>query len=112
MPRRDRRRRSPGRRPCRICPPEFGAPAGSVAVRDVILTASGTDLLAPWIDQYNAASENATALLNNFYFAPNVGLQQFVANWSGFLQDWFNNPSSSTVAAINEQIQANLGAVS
>jgi hypothetical protein len=77
----------------------------------VALTSGGDDLITPWIDQFNTASENATTLLNNFYEAPYIGLQQLIANDSGFLQDWFNDPSSSTLAAINGQIEDNLASV-
>jgi hypothetical protein len=69
------------------------------------------DIAAPWIDQFNTASENATTLLNTFYDAPLIGLQQTIANQSGFLQDFFNDPTSSTVASINGEIQNNLAAV-
>jgi hypothetical protein len=69
------------------------------------------DIAAPWIDQFNTASENATTLLNNFYDAPFIGLQQPIANLSGFLQDFFNDPTSSTVTDAMGQMQANLAAV-
>ena len=72
---------------------------------------SGDDLLTPWIDQFNTASENATTLLNNFALAPGVGLQQMIANWSGFLQDFFNDPTSSTLTSIGSEMQQNLADV-
>jgi hypothetical protein len=69
------------------------------------------DIAAPWIDVFNTASENSTTLLNTFYEAPLIGLQQSIANQSGYLQDFFNDPTSSTVASINGEIQNNLAAV-
>ncbi|WP_409436877.1 outer membrane porin GjpA [Mycobacterium sp. SMC-14] len=82
-------------------------------IREVALAAGGglPDLLAPWIDQYNGASENATTLMNNFFLAPGVGLQQMIANMSGYWQDFFNDPTSNTVTEVNTQIQDNLAAV-
>ena len=82
--------------------------------RDVALTAGEDtlpDLLAPWIDQFNTASADATTLTNNFFLAPAVGLQQMIANQAGFWQDFFNDPTSSTVASISQEMQSNLDAV-
>lgn len=80
--------------------------------RDVALM-SGEDTLpdiaAPWIDVFNTASENATTLLNTFYDAPYIGLQQLISNDAGFLQDLLNDPTSSN--AVTQQMQANLDAV-
>lgn len=89
------------------------APLSDVQVRDVTLTAGDTlpDLLAPWIDQFNTASENATTLVDNFSLAPGVGLQQLLANMSGYLQDFFDDPTSNTVTSIMGQIQDNLAGV-
>jgi hypothetical protein len=69
------------------------------------------DIAAPWIDQFNTASADATQLLNNFFLAPGVGLQQMIANDAGYLQDFFNDPTSSTVASISSEMQENLAAV-
>jgi hypothetical protein len=80
-------------------------------VQDIKLTSGETDLPTPWIDQFNTASENSTTLLNTFFDAPGVGLQQFIANQAGYLQDFFNDPTSSTVASISGQMQENLAAV-
>lgn len=77
----------------------------------VALTAADSDLLAPWIDQYNIASADATKLLNTFYDAPNIGLQQFIANMSGYLQQFFLSPTSSSVTSAMGQIQENLAGV-
>jgi hypothetical protein len=99
-------------------------PRDVATFRDVKLTSGGADLtsggadltsggadLTPWIDQFNAASENATTLLNNFYDGPFIGLQQMIANQSGFLQDFFNDPTSSTVTSISGEMQVNLASV-
>lgn len=81
-------------------------------VRDVALTAGGLpDLLAPWVDVYNTASQNATTLLNNFLLAPGVGIQQFLVNQADFWQQFLDDPSSSTLAEWNAQMQDNLNAV-
>jgi hypothetical protein len=85
-----------------------------IQTRDVALTAGEdtlSDILAPWIDVYNTASENATTLINNEALAPAVGLQQLIANDSGYLQDFFNDPTSSTVTTISQEMQENLAAV-
>lgn len=83
---------------------------GPSTVRDVTLTAGGLpDLLAPWIDQFNTASQNATTLLDNFAFAPGVGLQQLIANLSDFTQQVLNDPSS--LSGVATQMQDNLDAV-
>ncbi len=92
-------------------PPSVGYLPVPATVRDVALIAGDSDLLTPWIDQYNAASQNATQLLNAFFDAPNVGLQQLIANQVGYLQAFLNDPTSSTVTAISQQMQANLAAV-
>jgi hypothetical protein len=69
------------------------------------------DIAAPWIDQFNTGSADATTLLNNFYDAPYIGLQQSIANQSGFLQAFFEDPTSSSVTNAMGQIQDNLAAV-
>lgn len=79
--------------------------------RDVALTSGESDLLTPWIDQFNTASQNTTALLNAFFEAPGVGWQQWIANQSGYLQEFFNDPTSGTVASVSHEMQANLAAV-
>ncbi|UVO11112.1 outer membrane porin GjpA [Mycobacterium sp. SVM_VP21] len=91
------------------------APSPAVhQMREVALTTgSGSlpDLLAPWIAQYNTASENSTALMNAFFVAPGVGMQQMAANMAGYLQDFFNDPTSNSVTSISTQMQNNLSAV-
>jgi hypothetical protein len=88
---------------------------GINTVRDVALTAGGDStsgpFFDPFIDPFNTASDNATQLLHNFGLAPGVGLQQAIVNQAGFLQDFFNDPTSSTLADITEQTQDNLKAV-
>lgn len=81
-------------------------------VRDVALTAGGLpDLAAPWEEVFNTASQNTTTLLNNFFLAPGVGVQQFLVNQGDFWQQFLDDPTSSTLADINAQIQDNLNAV-
>ena len=94
-------------------PPSVGHVPGFATQRDITLTAGDTlpDLLAPWIDQFNTASANTTALTNAFFDAPGVAWQQMVANMSGYLQDFFNDPTSNTVTSISAQMQDNLAAV-
>jgi len=84
-------------------------PGGLTTFRDVSLTTASGDLLAPWIDQFNTSSADATALLNNFFEAPGVALQQFVANESGFVQDLLTDPTDTN--AVTQQFQSNLDAV-
>ncbi|WP_078058763.1 outer membrane porin GjpA [Mycolicibacter icosiumassiliensis] len=78
-------------------------------IRAVALTAGESDLFAPWIAQYNTASENASILLNNFMLAPGVGLQQSIANQIGFIQQVLNDPSN--ISTWMNETQSNLGAV-
>lgn len=88
--------------------------SGATTLREVTLATDSSslpDFLTPWIDQYNIASQNATQLLNTFYDAPGIGLQQLVANMSGYLQDFFNDPTSSTITTVSQEMQANLAAV-
>ncbi|MEB3070481.1 outer membrane porin GjpA [[Mycobacterium] vasticus] len=76
--------------------PEVQSPAVSLtgAVQDVI----------------NAASANLTTMLNNWYLAPGVGMQQFSANQMDYADRLLNDPAGST-NEINEQIQLHLNAV-
>ncbi|MEB3070607.1 outer membrane porin GjpA [[Mycobacterium] vasticus] len=82
-------------------------------VIDVALTAGGalSGLADPWQDVINTASANATTLLNNYFLAPGVAWQQLYANVTGYAQQFLDDPSSSTLAAINTQIQEHLQAV-
>lgn len=77
--------------------------------RAVVLAAGESDLLAPWIDQYNSASGEVTKLVNAFFDAPNVGVQQMLANWSGFTQQVLDDPAN--INPVTQDIQNNLAAV-
>jgi len=95
-----------------FAPPSVGHLPEGISLRDVALAADdagSSSLLNPWIDQYNIASADATKLLNTFYDAPNVGLQQFLANMSGYLQDFLNDPTTTNNWA--QQTEDNLAAV-
>ncbi|UVO14128.1 outer membrane porin GjpA [Mycobacterium sp. SVM_VP21] len=61
-------------------------------------------------DVVNAASANATTMLNNWYLAPGVGMQQFLANQMDYADRLLNDPSGST-NDVNEEIQKHLNAV-
>jgi len=89
-----------------------GPALGLSTFREITLTSDDTGLsalLAPWIAQYNTASENASILFNNFILAPNVGLQQPIANQIGFIQQALNDPSN--ISTWMNETQANLGSV-
>ncbi|UVO13273.1 outer membrane porin GjpA [Mycobacterium sp. SVM_VP21] len=73
-------------------------------VRDVALTASNA-----WDEVFNAASQNVTQMLNNYYLAPGIAFQQFVANQSGYLQQLLDDPANIT--AVTEQMRHNLDAL-
>lgn len=66
---------------------------------DMALTAGEAsplgDLMAPWIAQFNTASENASQLANNFFLAPGVGGQQWLSVQSQLWQDLLNDPSKA-----------------
>ncbi|MEB3033841.1 outer membrane porin GjpA [[Mycobacterium] nativiensis] len=91
----------------------IAAPLPDIQVRDVALTAGGTlpDLAAPWIDQFNIASQNASTLAGNFFLAPGVGFQQALVNQSNLWNEFFHDPTSSTLAAVMQQFQRNLDTV-
>lgn len=61
-------------------------------------------------DVLNAASANLTSLLNNWYLAPGVGMQQFWANQMDYRDQLLNDPAGSTNAVI-EEMQKHLNAV-
>lgn len=89
------------------------APLPGIQQGDVILTAGGTlpDLAAPWIDQFNTASQNASTLAGNFFLAPGVGFQQALVNQSNLWNEFFHDPTSSTLATVMQQMQQNLDKV-
>ncbi|OBH21591.1 hypothetical protein EHH44_21270 [Mycolicibacter terrae] len=78
------------------------------ALRDV--QSRAVALTSAWDDVLNAASANMTSLLNNWYLAPGVGMQQFWANQLDYWDQLANDPSGST-NAVNEEIQTHLNAV-
>ncbi|MDQ2627370.1 MAG: outer membrane porin GjpA [Actinomycetota bacterium] len=78
-------------------------------VRDVALAAGMADLFAPWQEVYNTAAQNATTLLQNYYLAPGIGFQQFLANQGDYWQQALDDPSN--LNAVMEQMQAHLNAV-
>ncbi|MDQ2627464.1 MAG: outer membrane porin GjpA [Actinomycetota bacterium] len=87
-------------------------PSASVpTIRDVALTAGGglPDLVAPWTEVFNEASQNASQLLNNYYIAPGIAFQQMLANQTEFWQSALDDPS--TIPAVMQQMQSNLDAV-
>lgn len=88
----------------------IGAPLRDMGTfRDVALTSGGSDLLTPWIDQFNTASENATTLLNTFAEAPFVGAQQALANLSDYTQQLLDDPAN--ISNVTVQFQDDLAAV-
>lgn len=74
------------------------------AVRDVALTATSA-----WDEVFNAASQNMTQLLNNYYLAPGVAFQQFMANQNEYAQQLLDDPTNLTY--VTEQIRHNLDAL-
>ena len=83
-------------------PPSMGNMPGLTMFRDIAITAGG-DFLAPWIDQFNTASTNVTQLLNNYFLAPGVGMQQFIANQLGYAQQLLDDPTNSNSVATDMQ---------
>ncbi|OBY29775.1 outer membrane porin GjpA [Mycolicibacter kumamotonensis] len=74
-----------------------------VQSRAVALTGAFQDVL-------NAASANVTTILNNWYLAPGVGMQQFWANQMSYADQMLNDPAGSS-NAIAEEMQLHLNAV-
>ena len=73
-------------------------------------TSPAVALTSAWDDVLNATSANVTSLMNNWYLAPAVGMQQFLANQMAYADQMANDPAGST-NAIAEQIQLHLNAV-
>ncbi|OBK80940.1 hypothetical protein A5649_01040 [Mycolicibacter heraklionensis] len=71
---------------------------------------SSVQLASAWQDIFNTTSANLTAMLNNYYLAPGVGMQQFVANQLDYADRLLNDPAGAT-NWVNEQIQLHLNAV-
>ncbi|WP_154677549.1 outer membrane porin GjpA [Mycolicibacter icosiumassiliensis] len=91
-----------------FAPPSVGQVPGSATLREVALASGESGLAAPWLDQYNTAAQNASTLIQNFYLAPGVGWQQALANQSNLWNEFTNDPTSSTLASVMQQIQTNL----
>ena len=87
------------------------APAPAVAsVVDVALTGL-PGFLDTWQDVINTTNANMSTLLNNYMLAPGVAWQQVYANAMGYIQQFLDDPSSSTLADINTAIQEHWVAV-
>ncbi|MFL0179662.1 MULTISPECIES: outer membrane porin GjpA [unclassified Mycobacterium] len=84
--------------PAAMSPPTIGT------ARDVALTANSA-----WDEVFNAASQNLTQMLNNYYLAPGVAFQQFIANQNDYAQQLLDDPANLT--HVTEQIRHNLDAV-
>lgn len=87
------------------------APAPTVAsVVDVALTGL-SGFLDTWQDVINTTNTNISTLVNNYMIAPGVAWQQVYANVMGYMQQFLDDPSSSTLADINTQLQEHWVAV-
>lgn len=71
---------------------------------------SSVQLTSAWQDIVNATSANLTSMLNNWYLAPGVGMQQFWANQMDHWDQLLNDPAGSA-NWVNEQVQLHLNAV-
>ena len=81
--------------------PVVAPQSASHSMRDVALTASSA-----WDEVFNTASQNLTQMLNNYYLAPEVAFQQFVANQNDYAQQLLDDPTNITY--VTEQIRHNL----
>lgn len=78
--------------------------------REVSLTAGWlSDLIQPWQDMINTTSANASILLDNYFIAPGLAMQQFMVNQADFAQQLLDDPAS--LPAVTAQLQQNLAAV-
>lgn len=87
-------------------------PAAALVVRDVGLTAGDGivgDLLGSWGAIWNTASDNINQLLQNYYLAPGVAFQQFLANQADFWQQVIDDPNN--LNSVMVQMQDHLEAV-
>ncbi|RRR42407.1 hypothetical protein EHH44_17700 [Mycolicibacter terrae] len=73
-------------------------------VRDVALAATSA-----WDAVFNAAQQNMTQIMNNYYLAPGVAFQQFIANQNDYAQQLLDDPTNLTY--VTEQIRHNLDAL-
>jgi len=72
----------------------FPIPPLSTITYPMLPTPSGEDeFLSALTTQFNDASANLSALVDNFGLAPGVALQQSLVNQAGFLDTLINNPS-------------------
>jgi hypothetical protein len=55
---------------------------------------------------FNTAQQNMTQMLNNYYLAPGIAFQQFIANQNDYAQQLMDDPTNIT--AVTEQIRHNL----
>ncbi|MGB3334122.1 MAG: outer membrane porin GjpA [Mycobacterium sp.] len=69
-------------------------------VHDVALAAGGSvgDLVDPWLQVFSTTSDNFSTLTDSFLFAPAVAMQQFLANFTGYLQQIIDDPANLTQA--------------
>ena len=84
--------------------PVVTSPPDVSAARDVALAANSA-----WDEVFNTAQQNLTQMLNNYYLAPGVAFQQFVANQNSYAQQLLDDPANIT--AVTEQIRHNLDAL-
>lgn len=81
------------------------APAPAIPpVVDVALTGL-SDFVDTWQDVINTTNANVSILKDNYMLAPGVALQQLYVNWMGYIEQFLNDPSSTTLAEINTAIQ-------
>ncbi|WP_420108787.1 outer membrane porin GjpA [Mycolicibacter arupensis] len=59
-----------------------------------------------WDEVFDTTSQNLTQMLNNYYLAPGIAFQQFIANQSEYAQQILDDPTNIT--AVTEQIRHNL----
>lgn len=90
--------------------PVAAPPTERQTLREVELTAGGlSDLVQPWQDMFNTTSANASVLLDNYFIAPGLAMQQFMVNQADFAQQLLDDPAS--LPAVTAQLQENLVAV-
>ncbi|MDQ2628795.1 outer membrane porin GjpA [Mycolicibacter senuensis] len=59
-----------------------------------------------WDEVFNAAQQNMTQIMNNYYLAPGIAFQQFIANQNDYAQQLLDDPTNLTY--VTEQIRHNL----
>ncbi|AEF35245.1 conserved hypothetical protein [Mycolicibacter sinensis] len=81
---------------------------GIHSVIDVGLAADGSplgDLLDPWTQIFGTATDNVNTLTQSYYLAPNVAIQQALANFSGYMQQIVDDPANLT--QVTNEMQEN-----